>query len=102
MNSSLSLLLDKSTDFFCVLNKDGIIVHTNAALRNALGYEKTDLHGVKANTLSHPADVKRREALFSSITADSDAVVQESRIKAKNGTYLNIKWYVVLNNADDL
>lgn len=102
MDARLSFLFDKSSDFFCVLDKNGTIKHTNLTLRKTLGYSEAELHNVKINTLSHPADVRRREELASLLLRKKEVTDYESRIKGIDGRYYNIKWAIFLNNSDDL
>ncbi|MES2107774.1 MAG: PAS domain S-box protein [Bacteroidota bacterium] len=102
MDFSLSFLLEQSSDFFCVLNRDGTIVKTNQALRNVLGFSEEELIGQKANIFSHPADIERRDELFANLSVNNKIIGHESRIKAKDGRYYNISWSVALNAHDDL
>ena len=102
MNVSLNLLLDTSTDFFCVLDKTGNIIHTNVTLRNTLGYSDHELTGKNADLVSHPADIKKRGELLMTISPEQKVVIQESRVKSKDGRYFNIKWHLSVNNNDDL
>jgi len=98
MGSRLTFLFDQSSDFFCVLNKDGIIVKTNLSLREVLGYSETELTGQKASDFAHPADIRRREDLFNNLSVTSKSKGHEIRIKAKNGRYYNISWSLILND----
>jgi len=102
MDARLSFLFDHSSDFFCVLDRNGTVLYTNTTLRRALGYTESDINGKKANEFSHPADLKRREELLSNIGICKEITAYESRIKAKNGRYFNIKWSLILNDEDDL
>jgi len=102
MDARLSFLFDKSSDFFCVLDKNGIIKHTNLTLRKTLGYSEAELHNVKINSLSHPADVRRRQELANLLLRKKEITSYESRIKGIDGRYYNIKWAIFLNNSDDL
>jgi PAS domain S-box-containing protein len=102
MDAGLSFLFDHSTDFFCVLDRNGTVLHTNIALRNALGYTESDINGKKANEFSHPADIGRREELLSNIAIEKQITGYESRIRGKNGRYHNIKWSFSLSTADNL
>jgi len=52
--------------------------------------------------LSHPADLKRKEELLKTLTLSKEINGYESRIKAKNGRYYNIKWSFILNEEDGL
>ncbi|HVW98605.1 MAG TPA: PAS domain S-box protein [Mucilaginibacter sp.] len=103
MESNLAFLFEQSSDFFCLLSNDGFIIKTNAALRDTLGYDEEDVNGKKANSFSHPADIKRREELFKQLSANGEqTATQESRIRAKNGRYYNIRWTVFCNPQDQL
>src|SRR6185312_3239475 len=95
-------LLEHSNDFFVVLDRNGTVVHTNAAIKKALDYTESDTAGFHANYFSHPADKKRREELLKSIGSLKEISDYESRIKAKNGRYYNIRWSFVLNDQDNL
>lgn len=98
MGARLTFLFDQSSDFFCVLNKEGIIVETNPSLREVLGYSETELTGQKASDYAHPADIRRREDLFKNLSATNKSRGHEIRIKAKNGRYYNISWSLILND----
>jgi PAS domain S-box-containing protein len=102
MDARLSFLFNHSSDFFCVLDRNGTVLYTNTTLRRALGYTESDINGKKADEFSHPADLKRREELLSNIGICKEITGYESRIKAKNGRYFNIKWSLILNDEDDL
>ncbi|MDP9079173.1 MAG: PAS domain S-box protein [Bacteroidota bacterium] len=102
MDSIFAFLFDQSTDFFCISNTDGTIVKTNAALRAVLGYTEEELVGQKANYFFHPADIKRLDELLMNLPHKNNIFGYESRIKAKNGRYYNIKWSVTLTPGDSL
>lgn len=102
MDASFSFLFERSSDFLCVLNRDGTIAKTNQALQRVLGFSEDELIGQKANIFSHPADIKRWNELFGNLSENNKIAGHESRIKAKDGRYYNISWSVVLNPADDL
>ena len=102
MDTTLSFLLERSNDFFVVLDRNGTVLHTNATIRKALDYKETDTDGIHANYFSHPADKKRREELLKNIGHQKEITGYESRIKAKNGRYYNIRWSFLLNDADNL
>jgi PAS domain S-box-containing protein len=102
MDTRLSFLLEQSNDFLVVLDRNGTVVHTNAATRRALGYTESDTKGLHANYFSHPADTKRREEVLKNIGDQKQITGYESRIKAKNGRYYNIRWSFLLNDEDDL
>ncbi|WP_295672314.1 PAS domain S-box protein [uncultured Mucilaginibacter sp.] len=102
MDARLSFLFDKSNDFFCVFDKNGTIKHTNSALRKTLGYSEAELYNVKINTLSHPADVRRREELATLLLRKKEITGHETRIKGIDGRYYNIKWSLFFNSHDDL
>jgi PAS domain S-box-containing protein len=102
MDARISFLFDKSTDFFCVLDINGTIKHTNAALRKTLGYSEEELENIKINVLSHSADVRRRAELLQVLARKKEVTGYESRIKAIDGRYYNIKWTLILNATDSL
>jgi len=102
MDARFYSLLEHSNDFFVVLDRNGTVVHTNATLRKALGYAESDTNGFHANYFSHPADKKRREEVLKSIGDQKEITGYESRIKAKNGRYYNIRWSFMLNDQADL
>jgi len=100
MDTRLSFLFDKSNDFFCVLDKNGVIKHTNAAFRKALGYSEAELENIKINTLSHSADIRRRGELLQLLARKKQITAYESRLKAIDGRYYNIKWALIYNDDD--
>ncbi len=102
MEATLSFLLDHSNDFFCVLDQRGIIKRTNAALRKTLGYSEAEITGKQINEISHPADVRRRTGLLKSLHHKQQIAEHESRIRAIDGRYYNIKWSLAYNPPDDL
>lgn len=102
MDSILSFLFEQSNDFLCVLNRGGTIVKVNEAYRASLGYANNELVGQRANVFLHPADIKRWEVVFGDLPERNIITGYESRIKAKNGRYYNIKWSVKLNTNDSL
>src|SRR5215469_13516886 len=102
MDALLSFLFDKATDFFCVLDKNGVIRHTNAAFRKTLGYSEEELADTPINALSHPADVRRRQELIGTLIKKKEVKGYEARIKAIDGRFYNIKWSLFYNPADEL
>jgi PAS domain S-box-containing protein len=98
----LYFLFDQSNDLFCALDRNGTVLHTNISLRKTLGYSEPDINGKHANEFSHPADIGRREELLSNISIQKEITGYESRIRAKNGRYYNIKWSFALNEAEDV
>ncbi|MEP6614755.1 MAG: PAS domain S-box protein [Mucilaginibacter sp.] len=102
MGSNLIFLFEQSADFFCLLSRDGSFIKTNAAFRQFLAYTEDELKGRKANDFSHPADIKRQHDLFKNLPVENKITGHESRIKAKNGLYYNVKWSIFLNTDDNL
>jgi PAS domain S-box-containing protein len=102
MDSSLAFLLDKSTDFLCVLDSNGVIIHTNTAFNAFLGYAPSALLGKKIGTIIHPADLKRQEDLLKELAVIKKFDGYESHIKSISGCYYNIIWSVVLSDEDNL
>src|SRR6185503_4976103 len=102
MDTLLSFLFDKSSDFFCVLDKNGFIRHTNAAFRKMLGYSEEELANIKINALSHPADVRRRQDLVNTLLRKKEIKGYEARIKGIDGRFYNINWSLYFNAADGL
>jgi PAS domain S-box-containing protein len=102
MNTLLSFLFDRSPDFFCVLDKNGFIKHTNAAMRKTLGYSEDELVNTKINALSHPADVRRRGELLKLLSRKKAIKDHETRIKGIDGRFYNIKWSLIYSAIDEL
>ena len=102
MDTLLSFLFDRSSDFFCVLDKNGFIRHTNVAFRKMLGYSEEELANIKINALSHPADVRRREDLVNTLLRKKEIKGHEARIKGIDGRFYNINWSLYFNAADGL
>jgi len=102
MDTLLSFLFERSSDFFCVLDKNGFIKHTNAALRKLLGYSEEELANMKINALSHPADVRRREDFVQLLIKKKEIKGYEARIKGIDGRFYNIRWSLHYNAADEL
>ncbi|ASU35537.1 PAS domain S-box protein [Mucilaginibacter xinganensis] len=102
MGSNLTFLFDQSSDFFCLFTREGTIVKTNPALREVLGYTEEELHGKKAYEFSHPADRNRREELFKNVSVNNKTTGLETRTRAKNGRYYNVRWSLMLNAVDNL
>ena len=102
MDTLLSFLFERSSDFFCVLDKNGFIKHTNAAFRKLLGYSEEELVNIKINALSHPADVRRREDLINILVKKKEIKGYEARIKGIDGRFYNVKWSLHYNPADQL
>ena len=101
MDTLLSFLFERSSDFFCVLDKNGFIMHTNAAFRKVLGYSEEELAKIKINALSHPADVRRREDLVNILIKKKEIKGYEARIKGIDGRVYNIIWSLFYNSADE-
>jgi len=102
MDSKLTFLFEQSNDFFCVLDKNANILHTNPAFRTVFGYDESELKTTGLDVLSHRADKKRRAQLLDNLAFYKEITGYESRIKAKNGCYYNVEWSVALNDEDDL
>ena len=101
MDTLLSFLFERSSDFFCVLDKNGFIRHTNAAFRKMLGYSEEELTKIKINALSHPADVRRREEQINTLVKKKEIKGYEARIKGIDGRFYNIKWSLYYSAADE-
>lgn len=102
MDATLSFLLDKSNDFFCVMDRNGIIKRTNAAFRKAIGYSETEITGKAITVISHSADIRRHDELLKTLLIKKEASGYESRLKAIDGVYYNIKWSLVYHAETDL
>jgi len=102
MGSNLIFLFEQSTDFFCLLNRDGTFIQANVAFRRILGYTEDELKNSKTSDFLHPADLKRQDDLLKNLSAENNITGHESRIKAKNGRYYNIRWSIFLNADDNL
>jgi PAS domain S-box-containing protein len=102
MDAKLSFLLDKSNDFFCVMDRKGIIKRTNASFRKAIGYSEEEIIGKPINVISHSADVRRHDELLKTLLHRKEASNYESRLKAIDGVYYNIKWSLVYDADTDL
>ncbi|HZY38908.1 MAG TPA: PAS domain S-box protein [Mucilaginibacter sp.] len=102
MDTLLSFLFERSSDFFCVLDKNGFIRHTNAAFRKMLGYSEEELASIKINAFSHPADVRRREGLINTLVKKKEVKGYEARIKGIDGRFHNIKWSLYFNADNEM
>jgi PAS domain S-box-containing protein len=101
MDTRLSFLFDQSNDFFCVLDRNGTILHVNTAFRTVFGYHESDIIGKNANEFSHPADITTEE-LLNNLAIHKEIIDYETCIKAKNGRYCTIKWSLSFNAEDGL
>jgi len=102
MDELLSFLFEKSTDLFCILDKYGLIKHTNSAFRKTLGYSEDELADKKINDLSHSADLRRRDDLFKILKRKKEISGYENRIKGIDGRYYNIRWSLLLKEKEGL
>lgn len=102
MDARISFLFDKATDIFCVLDKNGLIKHTNTAFRKTLGYSVEELANKKISDLSHPADVRRRRELADLLIKRKEIKDYEARIRGIDGRFYNIRWSLYYNPADEL
>ena len=102
MDATLAFLFDQSNDFFCVFDKHGTILHTNNSIRKAFGIAEPGNNGKMVGEFLHPADIKRREELITALSIDEEIIGYESRLRAKNGRYYNIKWSFSFNRKDGL
>jgi PAS domain S-box-containing protein len=102
MDANVSFLFDHSNDFLCVTDKSGTILHTNVALRIALGYDEEDINGTNAEEFFHPTDKKSRVTLLNKLTPGKQITNFKSRVRAKNGRYHLVNWSLTLNGDDNL
>jgi len=102
MDAKLSFLLDKSNDFFCVMDRKGIIKRTNASFRKAIGYSEVEITGKPISVISHSADIRRHDELLKTLLHKKEVSDYESRLKAIDGVYYNIKWSLVYDSNNDL
>jgi PAS domain S-box-containing protein len=100
MDARLSFLFDQSSDFFCVFDRYGTILHINSALRKAYGITEPNIDGKTVGEFLHPADVKRREELVNTLAVHKEITGYETRIRAKSGRYYNTKWSFSFNKDD--
>ncbi|MDF2431245.1 MAG: hypothetical protein JWP44_876 [Mucilaginibacter sp.] len=102
MDATLSFLLNQSKDFFCAVDKNGLVRHTNAALRKSLGYSEQEITGKQISSFFHPADLKRKDEVLNQLYQKKEVTDYECRIKAIDGRYYNIKCSLIFNPADEL
>ncbi len=102
MDNTLSFLLEHSTDFYCVLDKQGVIIRTNPSFRKTLGYSEAELNGKFISVISHPADIRRMEELLKILFAKKEMCGFEIRLKAIDGRYYNVKWSLVYNAEKEM
>jgi PAS domain S-box-containing protein len=102
MDAALSFLFEKSTDFFCILEKNGLIRYTNTALRKTLGYSESELEDKMITDLSHPADIRRYDEALRVLQKKKDINGYETRVKGIDGRYYNIRWSLLFKESEDL
>ncbi|MDB5016030.1 MAG: fold protein [Mucilaginibacter sp.] len=102
MDATLSFLLNQSKDFFCAVDRNGFIRHTNAALRKSLGYSEQEITGKQISAFFHPADIKRKDEVLTKLYQKKEVTGYECRIKAIDGRYYNIKCSLIFNPEDGL
>jgi PAS domain S-box-containing protein len=102
MDTALSFLFEKSTDLFCILDKNGAILYTNTSLRKTLGYSESELADHKIGDLSHPADVRRYNDVFRLLEKKKVVSGYETRVKGIDGRYYNISWSLIFKDSEGL
>src|ERR1700744_3066736 len=101
MGANLIYLFEQSSEFFCLLNHEGVIIQTNPAFRNTFDYTADELSGKLQNFL-HPADANRWQLLLKDLHTINKTTNSELRVKAKDGRYYNVKWLFVADKAENL
>jgi PAS domain S-box-containing protein len=89
-------LIENSSDFISIIDRDGVIQYCNPAYERKLGYRPTELLGKKAATLVHPEDLLKLRQVFRADARDTSPLV-ECRVCHKDGS-----WRTLEANAENL
>lgn len=102
MDTRFTSLFTHSKDIFFVMDKNGVIMHTNHAFRSTFNYTEEDLAGLNIAAICHPADKERQAESQCNLLLHKKLVGYQSRVKAKDGCYFSVIWSVILNEDDNL
>ncbi|HEX3832226.1 MAG TPA: PAS domain S-box protein, partial [Solirubrobacteraceae bacterium] len=95
-NQRHRLLADNSTDLISRVAVDGIIIYVSPASRAMLGYEPDELVGRNISEFLHPLDRYAQRARRARIDEASDAILQEFRLRHRDGRWL---WFETATRA---
>jgi PAS domain S-box-containing protein len=103
MYSELSILFEHSSDVFCQCDDSGRIVSGNASFRRILGYEQESWPSLNINHLfAHQAEKNRNKLQLDSIYAGKILQDFESRVRTRDGRYLNMTWSAAYDQEQKL
>jgi PAS domain S-box-containing protein len=102
MDTRLSFLLEHSNDIFCVFDINGNIDSSNSAFKHFTGYSEQEVIGKNFIDLSHPDDRDKSIELFKTVVLLKNIDGFKTRIKGREGAFLNLTWSLCFNDDDHL
>lgn len=90
---------DASRDLFCIIDSQGTIEHTNAAVTRLLGYLPRELFGKQFIDHVHPDDIDETERAMASLSKGV-SLLFENRFLAKSGEYHWLSWSGSFRNGE--
>lgn len=84
-------VLDTSRDLFVVVNEDGTIRDSNAAVERILGYAPDELVGEDGARYVHPEDEPLLQTALEEASEHATTVSVESRVRAKDGSWVRLE-----------
>lgn len=95
-------LLERTTDVLTVLDEEGVVRYLSPSVRDAIGYEPSELVGATVFSYVHDADRERVETAFASLhEGDGDETVEvQYRFRSADGDWVWVE-SVAENRADE-
>ncbi len=79
-------------DLFCIANTDGYFIRLNKQWENVLGYNLTELEGVKFLDFVHHEDIQSTLESMCTLSKQIEVIGFVNRYRAKDGSYKFIEW----------
>src|SRR5579885_1880156 len=84
------LLAENMTDLIAIYSAQGVLEYISPSIKNLLGYEPSQLVGIRPTKYIHPDDIEKIEQSYHDKTYDkADFFVSEYRLLHKNGKWVH-------------
>lgn len=97
IQKNLNDFFEQSLNIHLMANFEGIIIRTNEAWENILGYDQNDLIGEHINKFIHPDDLHQTNKEMLKLADGINTFYFENRYKHKNGYYRLFAWSATAN-----
>ncbi|MDO3385205.1 PAS domain S-box protein [Gilvimarinus sp. SDUM040013] len=93
----LSQFFESSNALLCITDNTGKLERVNHSFKALLGYDESELLGVKTITIAHPDDLAITENKLKQVADGQPAAAYTNRTRHKQGHYLTLLWNTSLD-----